>query len=222
MQAQNVFVNARREFIDRESPGMRTCLVHLQSRLLTQLSIEALTERLTKLEESSGKDISNFSTNNNVISSASASPQANAMGIPEAPPNGSLDPIICIKKRQVQHDPQDIAQLAPPATKRRKSQNVLQQKTHHETHSPGSTHHASEAREHIEHELQCNPALSKDRRTALESAQKFVGQLSNPTLHWAETGAMDDMTIEGNIEEPSLTPELLYMMLPGQSTSDCK
>ncbi|KAJ6009450.1 hypothetical protein N7522_004466 [Penicillium canescens] len=137
------------------------------------------------------------------------------MGVTEVTSNRSSEPANGGKKRHVPYGLQEIAQFAPPANKRRKSQSVLQQKTHHEIHSPGSTHHASEAREYIEHELQCNPALSKDRRTALESAQKFVGHLSNPTLHWEETGAMDDMTIEENMEEPILTPELLYMMLPG-------
>jgi hypothetical protein len=186
--------------------------------LLTQIRIEALSERLAKLEESSGKDLPNFPASNHAASSASSSPRTNPMGVTEVTSNRSAEPANGRNKRHVPYDSQEIAQFAPPANKRRKSQSVLQQKTHHETHSPGSTHHASEAREYIEHELQCNPALSKDRRTALESAQKFVGQLSNPTLHWEETGAMDDMTIEENIEEPILTPELLYMMLPGQPT----
>lgn len=86
----------------------------------------------------------------------------------------------------------------------------------HHVHSPDSTHHASEARGYIEHELQCNPALSKDRRTALESARRFVGQLSNPTLHLEETALMDDIDVEDDLEPPVLTPELLYMMLPGK------
>jgi hypothetical protein len=177
-----------------------------------------LAERLAKLEESSGKNVPNLPASNHAASSASSSPQADPMGITEVTSNRSSEPANGRKKRHVPYYSQEIAQFAPPANKRRKSQSVLQQKAHHETHSPGSTHHASEAREYIEHELQCNPALSKDRRTALESAQKFVGQLSNPTLHWEETGFMDDMTIEENIEEPILTPELLYMMLPGQPT----
>ncbi|KAJ5766767.1 uncharacterized protein N7511_004383 [Penicillium nucicola] len=144
------------------------------------------------------------------------------MSISEALNNRSSERPSGKQKRPIIYELHDTAQFVPPPSKRRKSQSVLQQKNHHETHSPGSTHHASEAREHIEHELQRNPALSKDRRTALESAQKFVGQLSNPTLHWEETCVMDEMAIEENLEDPILTPELLYMMLPGpdkQTTS---
>lgn len=85
---------------------------------------------------------------------------------------------------------------------------------HGERHSPGSVRHAHEAREYIEHELQCNPALSKDRRTALELAQRFVSQLSNPGIHRHETGAAEELEVE-DIAPPTLTPELLYMMLPG-------
>jgi hypothetical protein len=92
---------------------------------------------------------------------------------------------------------------------------MVQQNVHH-VHSPGSTHHASEAREYIEHELQCNPALSQDRRTALESARNFVNQLSNPTLQWEETAAIDKIDAEDSLEPPNFTPELLYMMLPGR------
>lgn len=92
----------------------------------------------------------------------------------------------------------------------------MAQQNVHQAHSPGSTHHASEAIEYIEHELQCNPALSKDRRTALESARKFVSQLSNPTLNFEETATMPDMDVQENLEPPTLTPELLFMMLPGK------
>lgn len=85
-----------------------------------------------------------------------------------------------------------------------------------ERHSPSSTRHASEAREYIEHELQCNPALSQDRRTILHLAQKFVGQLSAPGLHRREAGTAGSVEVEDKLPPPTLTPELLYMMLPGQ------
>lgn len=84
-----------------------------------------------------------------------------------------------------------------------------------ERHSPSSTRHASEAREYIEHELQCNPALSQDRRTILLLAQKFVGQLSAPGLHRQETAA-GNVEVEDNLPPPTLTPELLHMMLPSE------
>lgn len=86
---------------------------------------------------------------------------------------------------------------------------------HGERHSLGSTRHASEAREYIESELQCNPALSHDRRTVLETARKFVGQLSNPGLHRYEAGMIEESEIDHSWTPPTLTPELLHMMLPG-------
>lgn len=89
-------------------------------------------------------------------------------------------------------------------------------KAHTERHSPDSTRHASEAREYIEHELQCNPTLSQDRRTALEMAQKFVGQLSNPGIHGQKSGAAERLAVNEDLGPPTLTPELLYMMLPGE------
>lgn len=46
-------------------------------------------------------------------------------------------------------------------------------------------------------------------------AQKFVSQLSNPGFHRYETGAAEELEI-GDTEPPVLTPELLYMMLPGK------
>jgi hypothetical protein len=102
--------------------------------------------------------------------------------------------------------------------KRRVSQSIHTQ-GHAEHHSPESTRHASEAREYIENELQCNPALSQDRRTALEMARRFVGQLSNPGLHRQETVTCEELDIEVNLARPNLTPELLYMMLPGKDSS---
>ncbi|KAJ5668381.1 uncharacterized protein N7477_006951 [Penicillium maclennaniae] len=80
----------------------------------------------------------------------------------------------------------------------------------------GSARHASEAREYIESELQCNLALSHDRRTALETARKFVGQLSNPGLQRHEAGLIEDTEIDGTWTPPTLTPEFLHMMLPGR------
>ncbi|KAJ5334808.1 hypothetical protein N7452_007211 [Penicillium brevicompactum] len=177
MQAQNVFVIARHAFIGHES-------------------LDALTQRLARLEESKNHEFTDYPATHHVASSTSTSPSAGLLNIAE----GTNDK----QKRPLQL----------PASKRSKAQTMAQANPHH-VHSPGSTHHVSEARGYIEHELQCNPALSKDRRTALESARKFVGQLSNPILHLEETAAMDDIDVENNLEPPRLTPELLYMMLPG-------
>ncbi|KAJ5820797.1 uncharacterized protein N7525_010081 [Penicillium rubens] len=169
--------------------------------------LETLTQRLAKLEEASNKEAINFPTTHHAASSTSSSPSAKLTSI-----TGVLNDK---QKRYRAYDPNDMGPLQPPPSKHRKSQAVAQQNVH-QAHSPGSTHHASEAREYIEHELQCNPALSKDRRTALESARKFVSQLSNPTLNWEGTAAIHDMEIQESLESPSLTPELLYMMLPGR------
>jgi hypothetical protein len=128
----------------------------------------------------------------------------------------SINEALDRQKRYRMYEPHDAVPLQPPASKRQKSKTMAQQHVH-QAHSPGSTHHVSEAREYIEHELQCNPTLSKDRRTALESARKFVSQLSNPTLQWEGTAATDEMDVQESLEPPTLTPELLYMMLPGKS-----
>ncbi|CAG7988247.1 unnamed protein product [Penicillium nalgiovense] len=169
--------------------------------------LETLTQRLAKLEEASNKEATYFPTTHHAASSTSSSPPAKLTSI-----TGVLNDK---QKRYRACDPNDMSPLQPPRSKHRKSQTVAQQNVR-QAHSPGSTHHASEAREYIEHELQCNPALSKDRRTALESARKFVSQLSNPTLIWEETAAIHDTEIQENLEPPTLTPELLYMMLPGK------
>ena len=166
-----------------------------------------MTQRLARLEESSSHEIADYPVNHPVGSSISSSPSANLPATVEVYSDK--------QKRHRAYNSQEITPLQPPASKRRKSQTVPHQNVH-QVHSPGSIHHASEAREYIEHELQCNPALSKDRRSALESAQKFVNQLSKPTLHWEETTAMDDIGVDDNLELPNLTPELLYMMLPGR------
>jgi hypothetical protein len=92
----------------------------------------------------------------------------------------------------------------------------IQTQVHAERHSPESTRHASEAREYIENELQCNPTLSQDRRSALEMARRFVSQLSNPGLHRQEPVTCEELEVEDNLARPTLTPELLYMMLPGK------
>ncbi|KGO48458.1 Transcription factor, fungi [Penicillium expansum] len=189
-QAQNVFAIARHESIDRAY-------------------LEKLTQRLAKLEESSSKEATYFPTKYYAASSASSSPSANLTSTTES--------LNDKQKRYRAYEPHDTATLQPPPSKHRKSQTVAQQNVH-QAHSPGSTHHASEAIEYIEHELQCNPALSKDRRTALESARKFVSQLSNPTLNFEETATMPDMDVQENLEPPTLTPELLFMMLPGPDT----
>lgn len=101
-----------------------------------------------------------------------------------------------------------------PDLKRRISHSI-DTKAHNERHSPDAARHASEAREYIEHELQCNTALSQDRRTALEMAQRFVGQLSNPGIHGQKPGAVEHLEVVDDLGPPVLTPELLYMMLPG-------
>lgn len=161
---------------------------------------------MAKLEESTNREATCFPTRHHTASSASSSPSANRPSITEV--------LNDKQKRYRAYDLHDTAPLQPPLSKHRKSQTVVQQNVH-QTHSPSSTHHAYEARGYIEHELKCNPALSKDRRTALESARKFVSQLSNPTLNFEETAAMHDMDVQGNLEPPTLTPELLFMMLPG-------
>lgn len=50
-------------------------------------------------------------------------------------------------------------------------------------------------------------------------AQRFVGQLSNPGIHRYETGAAEELET-GDTAPPTLTPELLYMMLPGEHAHD--
>jgi hypothetical protein len=50
-------------------------------------------------------------------------------------------------------------------------------------------------------------------------ARRFVGQLSNPSLHRQETVICEELDIEVNLARPNLTPELLYMMLPGKDSS---
>lgn len=122
--------------------------------------------------------------------------------------------LVSKRKHQSDHVPKETSPFGPHGTKRRISQSTISN-IHAERHLPGSARHASEAREYIEHELQCNPALSKDRRTALEMAQKFVSQLSNPGIHRYETGAAEELDT-GDTAPPTLTPELLYMMLPGE------
>ncbi|CAI7616543.1 unnamed protein product [Penicillium glandicola] len=205
--------HTRKVKCDRQNPCTNCtdagaeCLRNRQARVhRPRVSrLETLTQRLAKLEESSNKEATPFPSHH-AASSTSSSPAANYTSGTE----GLNDK----QKRYRTHDPHDTTPLKPPPSKHRKSQTVVQQNVH-QAHSSGSAHHASEAREYIEHELQCNPALSKDRRTALESARKFVSQLSNPTLHWEETAAVHDMDIQENLQPPTLTPELLYMMLPG-------
>ncbi|CAG8162038.1 unnamed protein product [Penicillium olsonii] len=196
---------------DRQDPCVNCtdagaeCLRNRQARIhRPRVSrLDALTERLARLEESSIHE-TEHSANRHVANSLSTSTSPLA-GLPSIS-DGS-------NEQQKRHSAYDSQQQLP-ASKRHKSQAMAPSSAHH-VHSPDSTHHASEARGYIEHELQCNPALSKDRRTALESARRFVGQLSNPTLHLEETALMDDIDVEDDLEPPVLTPELLYMMLPG-------
>ncbi|OQE09060.1 hypothetical protein PENVUL_c007G02954 [Penicillium vulpinum] len=183
----NVSANAKHEYID---PGF----------------LETLNQRLARLEESTNKETRYFPASHQAASSTTSSPSANFTSIIEVPNDK--------QKRPRAYDPHGADPLQPPPSKHHKSQTVAHQNVH-QTHSPSSTHHASEAKEYIEHELKCNQALSKDRRTALESALKFVSQLSNPALHWEEAAVVDDMDVQENLPPPTLTPELLYMMLPG-------
>ncbi|KAJ5555013.1 hypothetical protein N7535_007455 [Penicillium sp. DV-2018c] len=205
MRTQNVFALAKHESIDHGSLGMRNhhSIVHKTELIL--LRLDALTRRLAKLEEASTKETIDYPTSH-ATSSTSSSPSANN--------RMSINEVLERQKRYRVHEPHDAAPVQSPASKRRKSGTVAQQHVH-QAHSPGSTHHVSEAKEYIEHELQCNPSLSEDRRTALESARKFVGQLSNPTLQWEGTAATDEMDVQESLGPPTLSPELLYMMLPG-------
>lgn len=173
-------------------------------------SLEALSDRLAKLEKTN-EDTSAFSSPSPVIGSNDTNQMASSS--PQAKP---IDSTHSVSKRK-HHSHYAINQTSPSGqhgTKRKISQSTISN-IDGERHLPGSARHASEAREYIEHELQCNPALSKDRRTALEMAQKFVSQLSNPGFHRYETGAAEELEI-GDTAPPVLTPELLYMMLPGK------
>lgn len=119
------------------------------------------------------------------------------------------------RKHHLAPIPGDANSSDQPKRKRRISHSAGTS-TREDHHSPGSTLHASEAKEYIEHELQCNPALSQDRRSALEAARNFVNQLSNPGLRRQDASAVERVDIEEGLKSPVLTPELLYMMLPGE------
>ncbi|KAJ5918386.1 transcriptional regulator family: Fungal Specific TF [Penicillium verhagenii] len=171
--------------------------------------LEALSDRLAKLEKTSD-DTSAFSSPSPPIGRN----ETNQI-TPSSPRRKPVGSIKSASKRKHQSD-HAITEASSPegqGMRRRISQGNAPN-IHSERHLPGSARHASEAREYIEHELQCNPALSKDRRAALEMAQKFVSQLSNPGIHRYETGAAEELEI-GDTSPPTLTPELLYMMLPG-------
>ncbi|KAJ6112054.1 hypothetical protein N7523_008115 [Penicillium sp. IBT 18751x] len=177
---------------------------------LRSISIDALSERLARLEKGDRND-SMFSSPPSVIVNHGASLTA-----PTSPQARYYDPArASIKRRHYQETMlHETSPFEQPERKRRISQ-TTGQNDHEERHSLGSTRHASEAREYIESELQCNPALSHDRRTALETARKFVGQLSNPGLQRYEAGLIEDTEIDGTWTPPTLTPEFLHMMLPG-------
>ena len=170
-------------------------------------SLDALSDRLAKLEKSKG-DGSTFSSPspaNGECQTGPSSPQIQSM---EAPKPSSK------RKFQSSYAARDISPVSSRADPKRRVSQSFNSSIHVQRHSPSSDQHASEAREYIEHELKCNPALSKDRRTALEMAQRFVSQLSNPGIH-RENGGVDQLEIE-DVAPPTLTPELLYMMLPGK------
>ena len=174
-------------------------------------SLDALAERLARLERTN-EDGSAFSppsgtVDKDIIQSAASSPQVRQTETPIAP----------VKKRQY---PANVSREPNPSEisgKKRRISQGISPRVHEEPRSPSSTRHASEAREYIEHALQFNPGLSRDRRSVLEVAQKFVSQLSAPLLH-RQAGA-GDVDVEDNQTPPTLTPELLYMMLPGEFSS---
>ncbi|KAJ5886524.1 transcriptional regulator family: Fungal Specific TF [Penicillium subrubescens] len=210
--------HTRKVKCDRQDPCMNCvdakaeCLRTRQARVhRPRVSrLDALAERLAKLEKSN--------TAETATSASPPSSTANHGGTstaPSSPQSTYFDAARASVKRKfyapVSHE---ISPSDQQDRKRRVSQSIHTQ-SHAEHHSPESTRHASEAREYIENELQCNPALSQDRRTALEMARRFVGQLSNPGLHRQETVACEELDVEVNLARPNLTPELLYMMLPG-------
>ncbi|KAJ5710884.1 transcriptional regulator family: Fungal Specific TF [Penicillium malachiteum] len=210
--------HARKVKCDRQDPCMNCVDAHVECYRIRPARVhrprvsrlDSISERLAKLEKTNG-DNSLFSspssrvgdTDNN--QSVSLSPQNT---FTEAPSSSSKRKH---EARHLTHNPSP----SEPEPKRRISQSIGS-KVHSGRHSPGSARHASEAREYIEHELQCNPALSKDRRATLEMAQRFVSQLSNPGIHRDETGIVEALEPEfEDMVPPTLTPELLYMMLPG-------
>jgi hypothetical protein len=176
---------------------------------LTLTSLDALAERLAKLERSNTTETSasppSSNANHDGTSTAPSSPRATYSDAPRPSTKRKFYAVPAFNEKSPSEQ-QD--------RKRRVSQSIHAQ-AHAERHSPESTRHASEAREYIENELQCNPALSQDRRTALEMARRFVSQLSNPGLHRQENVTCEELGVEDNLTRPNLTPELLYMMLPG-------
>lgn len=172
-------------------------------------SLDAITERLAKLENTSdGSSMFSFPPEDDDTSLTNVSP-------PRGRPT-DLTRVAAKRKHQssITHESSTSGQ---PDSKRKMSLNI-DSKARNDRLSPDATRHASEAREFIEHELQCNPTLSQDRRTTLELAQRFVGQLSNPGIHRQKLSAAEHLEIGDNLGPPVLTPELLYMMLPGKST----
>ncbi|CAI7591497.1 unnamed protein product [Penicillium pancosmium] len=183
---------------DREDPCLNCvdaraeCLRSRQARFhRPRVSrLDAITERLAKLERTS-EDSSMFSS----------------------PPEND-DISLTAKRKHQTSTAHESSTSGQPDLKRKMSLNI-DSKAHNERHSPDATRHASEAREFIEHELQCNPTLSQDRRKTLELAQRFVGQLSNPGIHGQKSSAAEHLEVGEDLGPPVLTPELLYMMLPG-------
>ncbi|CAI7657542.1 unnamed protein product [Penicillium manginii] len=175
---------------------------------LPEESLEAITERLAKLEKTS-EDSSMFSSppendDTSLTTTLSVSPQAR-----------SADSTRVAAKRKYQASTTYESSTSGHQDSKRKMSLNIDSKAHNERNSPDATRHASEAREFIEHELQCNPTLSQDRRTTLELAQRFVGQLSNPRIHGQKSNTAEHLGVADNLGPPVLTPELLYMMLPG-------
>ncbi|KAJ5288617.1 transcriptional regulator family: Fungal Specific TF [Penicillium angulare] len=208
MHKLNAVVLARQECIDQESLGLYLIEFNLAVFLTTD-RLDALSERLAKLEKSKG-DTSIFSSPSSTVGHDEKHEVT-----PLSPQGKSIDASKSSLKRKhsSSHPARDTSPFGYLESKRTASHGIGSN-IHAERHSPGSARHASEAREYIEHELQCNPALSKDRRTALELAQRFVNQLSNPGIHRHEPSSTEKLEVE-DIAPPQLTPELLYMMLPG-------
>lgn len=184
----------------------------LEALLICFPRIDALSERLARLEKT-GKDDTSLSPPTSFV--AKSEPIRNLPSPPKAP---QYDPVKSSTKRKYPTASSSISDSTSPSNplepKRRASAGAVAE-FRNERHPLSATHQATEAREYLDNELQCNPALSQDRRSALESARKFVGQLTNPcfTRH---VGIQEEFDIEEDLPRPTLTPELLYMMLPGE------
>lgn len=175
-------------------------------------SLDALAERLAKLEKT-GQDDTGVSSPVSLNANQEVIPS-----LPSPPKTSQYDPVKATLKRKYPSTTNSISSSTspsdPPGPKRRSSIGTGSG-FRNERHSPSNTHQATEAKEYLDHELQFNPALSQDRRSQLETARKFVGKLSNPDFS-RHAPPQEEFETEENLPRPTLTPELLYMMLPGE------